>query len=365
MKILYLAMGFLRYTGKEDNQVRYAPLVLCPAEIRRAKGNEDFSLEYSEEEYFVNTTLLEYLKQAFNIDVRALGGDVTRHKISELINIILAETAGMKGWGVTKDAYVAAFSFQRYLMWHDIRTRIDEFSKNELVSALITHRASRPQHPEAKEEDEADPADTLIPLPADSSQFSAIALSRTGESFVLHGPPGTGKSQTITNIIANALEDNRRVLFVAEKRAALDVVKKRLDDIGLGEFCLELHSNKTDKGDILHRIESTMALKNAEEAKDLTPKAAELVALREELKAPMRALHKKRRLGVSVYQAILLYEKNKDAPDVLNIENAFYDTLTESKLEECKNRILSAAAAAKECGGVFNSPFENVNVTEY
>lgn len=365
VKILYLAMGFLRYTGKEDNQVRYAPLVLCPAEIRRAKGNEDFSLEYSEEEYFVNTTLLEYLKQAFNIDVRALGGDVTRHKISELINIILAETAGMKGWGVTKDAYVAAFSFQRYLMWHDIRTRIDEFSKNELVSALLTHRASRPQHPEAKEEDEADPADTLIPLPADSSQFSAIALSRTGESFVLHGPPGTGKSQTITNIIANALEDNRRVLFVAEKRAALDVVKKRLDDIGLGEFCLELHSNKTDKGDILHRIESTMALKNAEEAKDLRPKAAELVALREELKAPMRALHKKRRLGVSVYQAILLYEKNKDAPDVLNIENAFYDTLTESKLEECKSRILSAAAAAKECGGVFNSPFENVNVTEY
>lgn len=82
------------------------------------------------------------------------------------------------------------------------------------------------------------------------------------------------------------------MLFVAEKRAALDVVKKRLDDIGLGEFCLELHSNKTDKGDILHRIESTMALKNAEEAKDLSPKAAELVALREELKAPMRALHK-------------------------------------------------------------------------
>ena len=126
----------------------------------------------------MNTTLLEYLKQAFNIDVRALGGDVTRHKISELINIILAETAGMKGWGVTKDAYVAAFSFQRYLMWHDIRTRIDEFSKNELVSALLTHRASRPQHPEAKEEDEADPADTLIPLPADSSQFSAIEIGR-------------------------------------------------------------------------------------------------------------------------------------------------------------------------------------------
>ena len=365
VKVLYLAMGFLKYFGKEDGEPRYAPLVLCPVEIRRAKGNEDYSLVYAEEEYFVNTTLLEYLKQEFNIDVRALGGDVTKHKISELINIFLAETAGMKGWNVTNDVYVAAFSFQRYLMWNDIRSKFDEFKKNDLVSALVSHRTEKTAHVPVKEEDDADPADTLIPLPADSSQFSAIALSRTGESFVLHGPPGTGKSQTITNIIANALEDERRVLFVAEKKAALDVVKKRLDEIGVGDFCLELHSNKTDKADVIHRIESTMALKNTEERKDLSSRAAEIVELREELKAPMRALHKRRRLGVSVYQAILLYEKNKDAPDVLNIENAFYDTLTEAKLAECKNKILSAAAAAKECGGVFNSPFENVNVSEY
>ncbi|MDD6995612.1 MAG: DUF4011 domain-containing protein [Candidatus Borkfalkiaceae bacterium] len=365
VKILYLAMGFLKYTGKEDSMPRYAPLVLCPAEIRRAKGNEDYSLAYCEEEYFVNTTLLEYLKQAFNIDVRALGGDVTKHKISELVNIFVAETAGMKGWSVTKDVYVAAFSFQRYLMWHDVRTQINEFKKNALVSALITRRFQRSPAPAVKEEDEADPADTLTPLPADSSQFSAIALSRTGESFVLHGPPGTGKSQTITNIIANALEDNCRVLFVAEKRAALDVVKKRLTEIGLGDFCLELHSNKTDKTDVLHRIETTLALKHAEETPELAARAEEITALREELKAPMRALHKKRRLGVSVYQAILLYLKNKDAPDVLNIENSFYDSLTEAKLEECKSKILSAAAAAKECGGVCNSPFENVNVCEY
>ena len=365
VKILYLAMGFLKYAGKEDSLPRYAPLVLCPVEIRRAKGNEDYSLAFCEEEYFVNTTLLEYLKQAFNIDVRALGGDVTKHKISELINIFLAETAGMKGWSITNDAYVAAFSFQRYLMWHDVRARFDEFKKNDLVSALISRRFARSAANDVKEEDEADPADTLTPLPADSSQFSAIALSRTGESFILHGPPGTGKSQTITNIIANALEDNRRVLFVAEKRAALDVVKKRLTEIGVGEFCLELHSNKTDKTDVIHRIETTLALKNAEEARDLTPRAEEITSLREELKAPMRALHKKRRLGISVYQAILLYLKNKDAPDVLNIENAFYDSLTEARLEECKSKILSAAAAAKECGGVFNSPFENVNVSEY
>lgn len=365
VKVLYLAMGFLKYSSKEDGQTRYAPLVLCPVEIRRAKGNEDYSLVYAEEEYFVNTTLTEYLKQEFNIDVRALGGDATKHKIREIANIFLAETAGMKGWSVTNDVYVAAFSFQRYLMWNDVRNHIDEFKKNALVLELLSRRAEKFPRGEVKEEDDADPSDTLIALPADSSQFSAIALSRTGESFVLHGPPGTGKSQTITNIIANALKDGRRVLFVAEKKAALDVVKKRLNEIGVGDFCLELHSNKTDKADVVHRIEQTLALKNTEEKRDIAPLSAEIVALREELKAPMRALHKKRRLGVSVYQALLLYLKNKDAPDVLNVENAFYDTLTEAKLAECKSKILSAAAAAKECGGVFNSPFENVNVSEY
>lgn len=365
VKILYLAFGFLKYVGKEDGQDRYAPLVLCPVGIKKTRGNEDYSVVYGDEDYFVNTTLLEYLKQAFNIDVRALGGEASKHKISEIINIFRAETASMRGWDVTKDVYVAAFSFQRYSMWNDVRNHFDEFEKNDLVSALLTRCAQRIDDSAADSEDTAAVGDMLLPLPADSSQYSAVALSRTGKSFVLHGPPGTGKSQTITNIIANALADRKRVLFVAEKRAALDVVKKRLDEIGVGDFCLELHSDKTDKADVVQRIEHTLSLKNTEEWKDLDQKAGEISELREKLSAPMRALHKKRRLGVSVYEAILLYQKNKSAPDVLNIENAFYDTLTEEKLNECKSKILSAAAAAKECGGVFHSPFENVNVSEY
>ncbi len=364
-KILYLAFGFLRYCAKEDGKQRFAPLVLAPVGIRRAKGNEDYCVEYTEEEYFVNTTLLEYLKQEFNIDVRGLGGDVSALKISEILAMMLAETAGMKGWTVVKDVYLATFSFQRYLMWNDIHSHFAALQKNQIVTALLQNRAERSEFPAPAEEDEGDPAGTLIPLPADSSQYSAVALSRTGASFVLHGPPGTGKSQTITNIIANALHDGKRVLFVAEKKAALDVVKKRLDGIGIGNFCLELHSNKTDKADVLRRMESTLALAGTGESADLSARAKEIVALREELKAPMLALHKKRRLGLSVYQAILYYLRNKNAPDILDIESSFYDSLTEQKLSECRSMILSAAAAAKECGGVYHSPFENVNVTEF
>ena len=92
------------------------------------------------------------------------------------------------------------------------------------------------------------------------SQQYAIELSRRGVSFCLQGPPGGGKSQTITNIIAQALADGRRVLFVAEKQAALSVVKKRLDLLGLGDFCLELHSGKTAKAEVLQKLTTTLAL---------------------------------------------------------------------------------------------------------
>jgi len=364
-KILYVAYGFLKYCSKEDGAFKYAPLVLHPVALGRAKGNEDFSLKNTESEYFVNSTMLEFLKQEFNIDVRGLGGDVSALKLKEIFAMVRAETASMKGWEVVEDAYLSTFSFQRFLMWNDVRNNIGEFKKNFLVSALLNNRLEKAEFPAPKEEDDANPAGTLLPLPSDSSQFSAVALSGTGASFVLHGPPGTGKSQTITNIIANALMGGKRVLFVAEKKAALDVVKKRLDGIGIGDFCLELHSNKTDKADVLKRMERTLALAGSKGDTSLDERAKEIVALREELKAPMRALHKKRRLGVSVYQAILLYLQNKNAPDIMDVESSFYDSLTESKLHECRNMILSAASAAKECGGVCNSPFENVNLADY
>lgn len=364
-KILYAAFGFLRYCAKEDGAFRYAPLVLAPVGFKRAKGNEEFLIALEEGEYFVNSTLLEFLKQEFNIDVRGLGGDVSALKIAEILAMMRAETAGMKGWDVLPDCYLAAFSFQRYLMWNDLKRHFGELKKNELVAALLENKPLKQEFEPPEGEDDYDPSAVMLPLPSDSSQFSAVALSGKGASFVLHGPPGTGKSQTITNVIANALYAGKRVLFVAEKKAALDVVKKRLDGIGIGEFCLELHSNKTDKGDVVKRLEDTLALKNGEGAEELTARAEEIAALRDELKAPMRALHKKRRLGVSVYQAIVSYLQNKNAPDILDIESSFYDTLTESKLAECKSKILSASSAAKECGGVCNSPFENVNLTEY
>ncbi len=365
-KILYLALGFLKWYSRVEGEEHYAPLVLLPVQLKKSKGGNGYAVAVTDEDASVNSTLLEFLKQEFNIDIRGLDGAIQGLKISEILAMVRMEVVGMRNWEVYEDSYLAAFSFARYQMWNDLRQNIGEFSNNKIIRALLDNSVLIGEGvPEHFKEDEASPETTLTPLPADASQWEAIAMSQTGKSFVLHGPPGTGKSQTITNIIANALNDGKRVLFVAEKQAALSVVKKRLDNLGIGDFCLELHSNKANKTDVVQKLTSTLALANTPEKVELSEKSEAISKLRGELGEPLSALHKRRRLGVSIYEALLICLKNKHAPDIMNIESSFYDGLTKEKIESYERMMVQAAAAAKECGGVYNSPFANVNLTEY
>ena len=364
--VIFAAFGFLKWYEKVDSEPKYAPLILCPAKIVKSKGGKGFSVQLTEDEMQVNTTLLEFLLREFKIDIRGLDNIASGIKISEIIAMVKMEILNMKGWDVIDEVYLANFSFARFAMWNDIRKNIDKFRKNPLVKSLLNNRLEITNNVfEDKSEDEYLPQEVLSPMVADCSQFSAVAEAVNGASFVLHGPPGTGKSQTITNIIANCLYKGKRVLFVAEKQAALSVVKKRLDSVGLGDFCLELHSNKLDKSEILRSLEGTLALSNEEDAENFAAKGERIDDLRRDLNEPIFALHKKRRLGVSVYEGILTYLKNKNAPDVLDIESTFYDSLTKEKLESYEKMLMEVAAAAKQCGGVYRSPFENVNLTEY
>ncbi len=364
-KILYLALGFLKWYSREDGAEHYAPLVLQPIVLKKSKGGAGYAVAITDEDVSLNSTLLEYLKQEFNIDIRGLDDMIHGLKISEILAMVRMEVVKMRNWEVFDDAYLAAFSFARYQMWNDLRKNIGEYSKNPIINAFLENSVVVGAPDERMKEDEASPETTLTPLPADESQWAAIALSQKDKSFVLHGPPGTGKSQTITNMIANALYEGKRILFVAEKQAALSVVKKRLDALGLGDFCLELHSNKTNKADVLQKLSTTLSLAGADEKIGLSEKSGVISKLKEEISEPLIALHKKRRLGVSVYEAMIVCLKNKNAPDIMNIESTFYDGLTKEKIDSYERMMTQAAAAAKECGGVYNSPFSNVNITDY
>ena len=361
-KTLYLAFGFLKWKNEGDREDKYAPIALLPVTLKRMK-TQGVALEAGEE-YEVNTTLLEFLKQSFGIDIRGVEGKGLSPK--EIIAVFRAKTANMRGWMVYDDVYLSQFTFARYAMWADVKNNIKSLGKNPLIASLMTNANKLGENKLAGvSEDDADPCAILTPLPCDSAQYSAVAESAKGTTFVLHGPPGTGKSQTITNIIANAVDKGKRVLFVAEKQAALQVVKKRLCDIGIGDFCLELHSGKTtDKAEIIRNIETTLLLKSEADADKFSDAGSRIKETRDTLRAPLDALHKKRRLGLSVYEGIVYYLQNKSAPELMNIETTFYDSLTKQKLEDYENMLSTAQAAAKECGGVYRSPFTEVRLTE-
>ena len=359
---LFLAAGFLKWKHGDEKDYKYAPIALLPVNLKKSK-TQGIIVEPGEE-FTVNNTLIEFLYSEFDIDLR--GVEEKNLTPSEVFAVFRAKTSNMQGWLVHEDAYIAQFTFAGYAMWRDVKDNMKIYRQNPVILSLLTNTNKFPDNKLcAEDEDTAPPDAVLMPLTCDSSQYSAIAEAQKGTSFVLHGPPGTGKSQTITNIIANALASGKTVLFVAEKQAAIKVVKKRLNEIGIGEFCLELHSGKTvDKAEIVRSIENTLSLKDEYDNAQFAQDAERIVGYRQTLSRPLTALHKKRGLGVSVYEGIVNYLANASAPELVNIESTFYDNLTDKKLAEYENMLLSAQAAAKECGGVYRSPFANVNMTE-
>ena len=190
-----------------------------------------------------------------------------------------------------------------------------EFRKNQIVASLLEGKLTFP--PASLDQagkyvdDDYDPKDILYPVSSDASQSLAVMASKAGKSFVLHGPPGTGKSQTITNIIANALKDGKRVLFVAQKMAALEVVERKLDVMGIGSFCLELHSNKGRKKAVLDQLERSLKITKIRKSEDYEKKSAEVKMRKAELNSVVDRLYEADGSGYSIYELIAENSKLK------------------------------------------------------
>jgi hypothetical protein len=370
---LYLALGLLQwYESTASELPRYAPIVLVPVEIIRKSSRAGFILRARDEEPQINITLLEMLRQDFGSHIGGLDPlprDEKGIDLGGIFTTIRHVIMNMPRWDIVESAILGLFSFSRFVMWNDIRSRSDELAKNKVVASLMAGRMEWEQtdtFPEPSKLDELFPPDQLLlPISADSSQISAVSAAGSGRSFVLHGPPGTGKSQTITNMIASALAGGKTVLFVAEKMAALSVVQSRLESIGLGPFCLELHSNKSTKKAVLEQLRRTLETARTSSPEEWRRLADRLGASRRELNSHVESLHKQYGFGSSLYEAITRYGLVKTAPSVITLEPGVVGSMDKDSYMAWSDLVRELAVAGEATGHPHGHAWSDAGVSTY
>ena len=311
---LFLALGMLKWTPRADSDHRYrAPLILLPVKLERPSARSKPYITRYEDEPLFNLTLLQMLRQDFQIDIPGLESDLPEDEHGVDVNAIWDKVRryvrDVPGFEVVEEVVLSTFSFAKYLMWKDLTDRMEALKNNAFVKHLVDTPREAYEHAAdfmdpAQLDSAIKPEDVLAPLNADASQLVAIHASGKSGDFVLEGPPGTGKSETISNIIAHNIGLGRRVLFVSEKMAALNVVYRRLERCGLGDFCLELHSSKTNKREVLRQLGDAWQNRQTQTTEEWEQRAKRLGQLREGLNNLVTELHRPGPAGISPREAI-------------------------------------------------------------
>ncbi|MEM6315131.1 MAG: DUF4011 domain-containing protein, partial [Planctomycetota bacterium] len=316
--ILFLTLGVVEWKEDDDDPISRAPLLFIPVDLARRNINSRHTLRWRGEDMLVNPCLVELCKREFGFDLPEFDEEAGIGALLKGVGEVIPKD---KGWALENEIHLGLFSFQKLLMWRDLDLEAwpdGKLADHKLIRVFAGDEPAdvSGQMPDPdKLDDEIPPSENFQVMDADSSQQSAIIAAKRGLDLVIDGPPGTGKSQTITNIIAELLAEGKTVLFVAEKSAALNVVKRRLEKVGLGDFALELHSHKTSKKLVLGEL-SRVLNQPPGDAADKRLDGSELQAVRDRLNAYARQLH--RTIGaqeMSVYEAIGRLVELADASD--------------------------------------------------
>ncbi len=268
VSILFLALGMLQwYESPSSDILRNAPLILIPVELNRSNAQSRFRIRYTEEDIGENLSLRAKLKSDFGLRLPDFPEE-DEIDVSSYFRGISESIRSQPRWKVDTEAVALGFfDFGKFLMFNDLDPdQWPDTSKPEahpILRGLLHDRLDEVGlefDDDIEIDDFVSPEDMHHVLEADSSQTQAILEVNRGHNLRIQGPPGTGKSQTITNLIAEAIGHAKTVLFVSEKMAALEVVKRRLDEVGLGDACLELHSDKTKKKTVLDKLRRSLDL---------------------------------------------------------------------------------------------------------
>jgi len=335
---MYLTFGMLNWMENDNSNISISsPLILVPASLKIESINEPYILSLHDDEIVLNPSLAYKLENDFGIVLP----EFNEHEdnIKEYLSKI-EKIANENKWQVTKEVFLSLLSFLKMNMYEDLEKNRDKIISNPIIKALAGDYSEIIQVSDNLNNYDHDkntrPIDTFQVVDADSSQQDAILLSKEGISFVLQGPPGTGKSQTITNIISEAIADGKKVLFVSEKMAALEVVKDRITEVQLDDFCLNLHSYKANKKDVLGQLEKTLNIPKIKLHEDILYKLSELEEKRRKLNKYQEELHTKcMLLNSSIYEINGKLAKLEDTEDIVfsidDVENTDIDKLNKYK----------------------------------
>jgi len=318
VRILHAAFGMLVWKEKETGEEVRSPLILVPIELTRKSFRDPFTISVPpiEEEVVLNPALQVKLKKDFKIELPHLP---EYWESQSLLNYFSAVTqvANELGWRVEGTVEIGLFSFHKLVIYNDLDTNAGVITQHPIIrkiAGIKDEQLETVSLPEEKDVDNIQPPEkTFQVLDADSSQRVSIEYALRGQSFVMQGPPGTGKSQTIANIIAECIAQGKSVLFVSDKMAALEVVYKRLREVGLSSFCLELHSSKANKRDVVAELKRCLDEHLVPRKLPSAHDFEKMTLLRDSLNNYVVSLHQKR----------------------FNLQKSAYDVLGELSTLEC------------------------------
>ena len=306
INVLFATFGMLVWKDKFDEEFTYhSPVVLLP--VKLTKVGSSFKVGAAGDEAETNPTLVYKLKSDYGIALPSYAEkgfeEETLGQYFSRVRRALAKT----DFVLEELCTIGIYSFLKMNMYRDLSDNEDEVLKNDNVRKIL-QASSREEAREVGSfetlhENDVSFEEIKNVVDADSSQLKAIARAKTGESFVLQGPPGTGKSQTITNIIAEFMSDGKKVLFVSEKLAALNVVYGNLKNAGLSDFCLELHSSMTSKREVIDELYRTLEQNKAVVSQEADAVMKDYNDEKSRLDGYCRELHTKiKSLGLTPYE---------------------------------------------------------------
>lgn len=353
INVLFLAVGFLRWIDEEGESAR-SPLLLLPCDLERSSPRDAYVLKREDDEVTINATLRHKL-QEFNINLPEFNHEEYSDYLDAVGNII----TDYPGWSVSNEIILSVFPYTKMAMWDDLQ----QMRQSGIEHPFVRRLAGAPQDSSLSEnainnlfpsdnqltggklDDIINLREEYVVTDTDHSQLKAIAAARSGRDLVIHGPPGTGKSQTIVNIIANLMAHGKRVLFVSEKSVALNVVKERLERSDLGVFCLDMHSESGRKSSVYKQLDRSFNEKAQQPAPGIDETLDEC---RRKLNEVVRALHELREpLGLSLYQIYGKYGQVRDLPDIeFNVPNLI--TYSREEYKELESTIERVALQSDE-----------------